>query len=67
LLFENLVVHGVAFHVRSELGEPVFGAGLRHDISTFAVVTMPKTAVDEHDLSPPRENQVRSARQIPGV
>ena len=57
----------IPFPVAIELGAPELDARLRRARKRTARMTMPEATVHEDDLPPAREDEIRSARQLPPV
>lgn len=62
--FQRVLLGCVTFDVLFELFFPVRRPGLWCRGTTATSVTVPKTSVDENDLSQPRKDQIRRSRQV---
>jgi hypothetical protein len=64
---KDFQVFGVPRSVPTDLGGPIFHVRLRHPRTSRAIVTVPKTAVNEDHLAARWKDQIGAARQIPPV
>ena len=60
---EQSAVDFVALPIPRNFRDPIISIAFRDSIPSRAFVPMPETAVDEHNFTKSRENEVGSSRQ----
>jgi len=66
-LAQGCFVPAIALNVPRDLGEPIFGIGLRLPGAANAIVAMPKTTIHLNDLASAQKDEIRVSRQILSV